>query len=219
MEKSPVQIQKDVHEHLKWDTGLHASNIRVNLEDGSVILRGTVPTYSERVRAENDAYMVAGVRRVENLLAVRGDVSRSMPSDIEIEADILDAFAWQTSIAPSSVTVSVKDGAVTLDGSVADQARKIEAESIAGSIRGVTSINNRLTPRKAEADDIAIRNGVIKALERTMGRASKKIGITVRDGIVTLDGKVTRCSDYHRTEEVARRTGGVAGVRNDIDLT
>jgi osmotically-inducible protein OsmY len=49
-----------------------ASRIEVEVEGGSVILRGVVRSIGPQEEAERVAWSVAGVFRVENLLSVEG---------------------------------------------------------------------------------------------------------------------------------------------------
>jgi hypothetical protein len=51
-------------------TALPQSGIRVNVEDGTVVLRGTVATASDRRVAERMAKLEPGVDRVQNELVV-----------------------------------------------------------------------------------------------------------------------------------------------------
>ena len=49
------------------------------------------------------------------------------------------------SVDASRIQVSVEDGEVTLNGTVADRAQKRRAEDVAESVRGVDDVHNRLT--------------------------------------------------------------------------
>lgn len=218
MDKNPRQIWKDVHEHLNWDSRLHAQDVRVNVEKGKVILEGHVPSYTQLMEAEDDAYAVAGVKKVDNLLSVKVDAGRRLPTDAEMEAAIRDALAWQSDVDISSINVAVNKGVAVLNGTVESFPQRISAERVAGGIRGVTAVNNRILVKRLDAEDAQIRDSVISALGRTLGEASKEIGVAVRDGVVRLNGKARRCSDARQAEKIAEETRGVAGIRNAISL-
>ncbi|HQI02743.1 MAG TPA: BON domain-containing protein, partial [Deltaproteobacteria bacterium] len=69
------KIRDDVNTHLVWDNRIDAKDIRVEVVGSRVILIGTVPSYSDRWQAEDDAYSIPGVRSVDNRLKVVPAVS------------------------------------------------------------------------------------------------------------------------------------------------
>jgi hypothetical protein len=66
---SDSNIRRDVRYLFVVDTFLDAINIRLQVQDGVVILTGRVKTWDNRSRAETDAY-AAGARSVVNALKV-----------------------------------------------------------------------------------------------------------------------------------------------------
>jgi osmotically-inducible protein OsmY len=46
--KTDDELRQDVNDELEWEPGVHASEIDVSVEDGSVTLTGTVCSYPER---------------------------------------------------------------------------------------------------------------------------------------------------------------------------
>jgi hypothetical protein len=63
-------VRADVEEALFYDTWVDAQRIAVEVEDGVVTLRGTLPSYEEVRYATDDAWEVAGVRGVKSELVV-----------------------------------------------------------------------------------------------------------------------------------------------------
>ncbi len=68
--RTDLEIAEDVRRALFRDVRVDASKIGVDVHNGVVYLRGTVPTSSQKWQAEDDAWWVTGVRSVVNELAV-----------------------------------------------------------------------------------------------------------------------------------------------------
>jgi len=68
--RNDADIAADMRTVLAADTALEAENISVSVINGTVYLRGTVPTYYQVRQAAHDAWGVAGVLNVVNELGV-----------------------------------------------------------------------------------------------------------------------------------------------------
>lgn len=75
-------------------------------------------------------------------------------ADDTIREDVCEALAYHPSLDASDIEVEVKEGEVTLTGTVADRASKRHAETAVEHVRGVLDVHNRLTIRKDD-DDMA----------------------------------------------------------------
>lgn len=64
-------IKADVEESLDLDPAITSDRIIVDIDGGTVILRGTVDSEEEREAAEGDAQEVPGVTDVRNELTVK----------------------------------------------------------------------------------------------------------------------------------------------------
>ena len=83
-------------------------------------------------------------------------------SDERIREDVCDRLSIDDEVDASDITVSVRDGEVTLEGTVPDRRSKHRAEDIAESVSGVKDIHNSLRPQK----------GFLKEMgDRVTGRA------------------------------------------------
>lgn len=69
--RSDERIREDVNDRLSDDSFLDASEIEVQVNDGDVILTGTVDTRIDKRRAEDLAEDVSGVKNVQNQLRVK----------------------------------------------------------------------------------------------------------------------------------------------------
>jgi hypothetical protein len=70
-------------------------------------------------------------------------------SDERIEDDINDRLTWHGDIDATDIQVNVKDGIVTLTGSVDSRRAKRMAEDVAESVSGVLDVNNQLRVQKS----------------------------------------------------------------------
>lgn len=68
-------------------------------------------------------------------------------SDERIREDICEGLMADPEIDASTMTVEVKDGEVTLEGTVEDRATKRAAEDLADDVLGVKQVHNRLRVR------------------------------------------------------------------------
>jgi osmotically-inducible protein OsmY len=64
--------------------------------------------------------------------------------DPDIEAAVKEALTQDSFLDPTAITVSVKDGVVSLDGSVASEADLRRAEKCIENVHGVRSCSNNL---------------------------------------------------------------------------
>jgi hypothetical protein len=74
-------------------------------------------------------------------------------SDDRIKEDVNDALTFRGDLDATDIEVSVKDGEVTLEGTVRDRHSKRIAEEVVEGIRGVHDVHNRLTIRHDEPND------------------------------------------------------------------
>jgi osmotically-inducible protein OsmY len=72
-------------------------------------------------------------------------------SDDRIREDICERLTANDDVDASDVTVAVRDGEVTLEGSVVDRRMRRDAEACADEVIGVREIHNRLQARATAA--------------------------------------------------------------------
>lgn len=65
-------------------------------------------------------------------------------SDARVREDVCERLAADGAVDASEVTVEVRDGDVTLNGTVPDRWQKRQAESCLDDVRGVRDVINRL---------------------------------------------------------------------------
>lgn len=140
-------------------------------------------------------------------------------SDAEIQADVLEELKWEPRLQPNEIGVIVRDGVVTLTGTMTSYTARYAAEEAAHRVRGVKAVANDIEVKLfpgAERGDAEIAEAVVRALERDASIPIEKLDVTVSDGWVTLRGNVEWNYQREDANEAVRRIAGVKGVRNLI---
>ncbi|TFG11386.1 BON domain-containing protein, partial [Candidatus Thorarchaeota archaeon] len=202
-----------------WDDRIDGSQIDVKVKGNKVILRGSVPDYDGRKAAEISTFAVYGVHDVENKLTVKFPEGYSPPKDEEIQAHIQDSLDKNVTIDKTDLEIIIQNGHVTLEGDVDSYWKKERVEQIASGIGGVVDVTNNIAI--VPTDDVIdeeIAEGIVEALRRDTTTIAEDIDVEVRDGIVILRGEVPGWVSYSSAVNIAKRTAGVKGVKDDIKI-
>lgn len=70
-QRSDARIREDIHDTLREDPYVDASDIEVNVENGRVVLSGVVEDKNEKRRAEDILEDLSGIKNIENKLRTR----------------------------------------------------------------------------------------------------------------------------------------------------
>jgi osmotically-inducible protein OsmY len=141
----------------------------------------------------------------------------SRRSDEELQRDVLAELKWDARVEPNEIGVVVKDGIVTLTGSIDSLFKRWAAEEAARRVRGVKAIVNEIEvklPESAERTDEDIARAAAHAIETNAMLPADKIQITVSNGWVTLRGEVEWQFQREDAEREVRNLWGVKGVTN-----
>ena len=134
-------LQAAVWAILQERLGADANDIGVDVYHRIVTLVGTTPTMQERCRAESVVEHVPGVRGLAN------DISLPLterPADATIAEIAVDAICREIGDGSEAVTVVVRDGRLTLVGSVRSEQERTAAERAVHFLPGVQSVSNAL---------------------------------------------------------------------------
>lgn len=213
------EIKKDVIDQLYWDDRVKADNITVSVEDGTVILTGSVSSFAEKNAASADAWTVHGVRSVANEITVAFPSTIEVPTDDEIKENIEITLDLSTDIEDDDIEITVLNGIVTLNGTVPSFWQKSRSEHVIAGITGVFEINNKLTivPTKNYFDK-EIADDIVGALDRNFNVDVEKLDVLVEDGIVTLSGSVPDWRAYDAAINTVRFTAGVIDIIDHIEI-
>ena len=139
-----VSIETAVMEALRADRRIpDPEEVAVAVDEDAVTLRGTVGTFSQRRAAVRDARKVDGVRYVYDDLLVRL-MDGAQRSDAELRGTALQAIAWDTDAPAELIDVMVKDGWVTLRGTVSWQFQSDAVYEDVANLFGVIGITNEI---------------------------------------------------------------------------
>ncbi|QRM90820.1 BON domain-containing protein [Lacinutrix sp. WUR7] len=144
-----------------------------------------------------------------------------MRSDLSIKEDILDELEWQPSIDETQIGVVVKDGIVTLTGTVDSYVKKREAEKAAMSVVGVKAVAEEIEVQysaSSQKSDTEIAKAAVNALKWNISVPSNKIDVKVEDGWVYLTGEVMWDFEKTAAKKAVENLQGVKYVVNNIAL-
>jgi osmotically-inducible protein OsmY len=135
-----MRLREAVFRRLAADPKLDAAAIGIAASGGMITLTGFVDSYTGKLEAERVAKQVRGVRAVMNDLVVRLAVDRP---DAEIACDVARALQSRPSTA-DNVQAVVRNGRVTLSGTVQWFFQRAQAEHSVKQVRGVVVVINRI---------------------------------------------------------------------------
>ncbi|MBD3161465.1 MAG: BON domain-containing protein [Candidatus Eisenbacteria bacterium] len=196
----------DAVENEIWiDEVLDPNAIDIVTMNGIVTLDGTVQTLLEKDRVERIVETTRGVRAVVDRIEVE-PVERPDP---ELEAAVRNALLADPATEAYEVTVSVTDGAVTLNGTVESWAERSLAETVAKEIRGIRRIENEIDVQfETDRGDYEIEQEIEKRLKNDVRVDDYLIDVEVDAGTVRLTGTVGSLGEKQR----AKTDAWVAGV-------
>lgn len=226
-ERVDREIEADIEGRLANDVRVDDFLIEVDVENGKVILSGTVGSLAEKRIAMSDAW-VSGATEVDGKdLEIkwwaRDDMRRKSSyvgrSDEEIEDAVRDAFVFDPRVFSFQPEVSVSGSAVTLTGVVDNLAAKRAAEQDARNVIGVWRVKNHLKvrPLSIPSDD-ELEERIASAFLEDPYLERWDINIDAGTGLVVLSGEVNTSFEKKQAERVAERVKGVLGVVNNIDF-
>jgi osmotically-inducible protein OsmY len=141
----------------------------------------------------------------------------SSATDSQIEDAAKASYNYRT-VLEGHVRVSVKDGVVTLRGTVPDSDDKALAEDTVNNLPGVVSVVNKI---KVESEPPEHSDGWIALKVRTALLIHANVSATatkvdVNNGVVTLTGTVDNSAQKDLTEAYVKDIEGVKSITNDL---
>jgi osmotically-inducible protein OsmY len=188
------------------------------VEDGRVLLEGSVSSDERSYQLEDAARGLAGVQAVRNELAL-GGFEASVESTVE-GLDLMPDFTSTTGAGDPMESASEaepyfpptdpvitpgEDGRAAIQGGFAHSADE-----------DVVAAN--LPQSGVPQGDDEIRNGVIAALRADAATTDLDVQVLVRDGVVVLRGSVSSLDEADLAESIAAAVRGVEEVREELEV-
>jgi osmotically-inducible protein OsmY len=216
--RSDIDIQADVAAELKRDPRVKSTAVGVIVKGGAVTLTGVTDSYLEKVAAERAAKRVKGVRAVAADLAVRLPVEIKR-TDEGIAEQIARFLSWNSTFRDTNVQAEVRNGRVTLTGTVRWLYQKDEVERRVEELDGVLAVYNQITiVAPPVVDERELHRTIMAALHRHANVEASKVNISISDGTVTLDGTVGAYHERDVIENAIRTTAGVTRVVDNLHV-
>ena len=213
------QIQQAVSH--KLNDAKHLQNVNSNVEDGIVILSGTVGLYSDKLDAAKKVKKLSNVTGVRNDISVAGE---TVP-DAQLQKKLAKQLTYDRigyfDNAFNYVAVDVKDGVVTLSGDTMWDVPKDMALDM-GRTQGVKDVVNEVNVLPVSNFDDSIRLRTARAiyrdsvLSRYASDPADPIRIVVDNGHVTLYGTVENTMDKNIAGIRASSVPGSFSVENKL---
>jgi len=144
-----------------------------------------------------------------------------MKTDAELRKAVQEELSFEPSIVATDIGVTVKNGVVTLFGTVPNLTSKWTAERAAEKVTGVRALAKDLTvrlPSESHRSDAEIAEAALHSLLWDADVPDKRLTVEVEKGLVTLKGEVDWYFQRAVAEDSVRRLTGVVGVSNLITI-
>jgi osmotically-inducible protein OsmY len=145
----------------------------------------------------------------------------AMKTDAQLQKNVMNELEWEPTIHPAEIGVAVKNGVVTLSGSVDSYGKKWAADRAAKRVYGVKAVTEEIKVTLAgsyKRADKDIAQAATNVLELNLWIPSNRIKVMVQNGQITLSGDVDWYYQKERAEDAVRHLIGVLGVINSITI-
>jgi len=212
-----VEIRNEVLRQFASEGRLSGLEVGVRVEDGSVVLTGTVPCHDAALAAVEAARTADGVFEVRSELAVAPPPAGAR-TDVQIASAVRQELEWDTQLPHRQIQVAVSNGWVALHGQVELLRDRDNAERLARRIQGVRGVYNLIEVGSSSARYENVRDVIEEALRRRALREAGRIGVTLREGTVSLTGKVHTWAEKQDILGALSRAPGVERVNDDLSV-
>ena len=144
-----------------------------------------------------------------------------MKTDAELQQHVMDELKWEPTIHASEIGVAVKNGVVTLSGTVDSYGKKWAADRAARRVFGVKAVTEEIKVTLASSFKRADKDMALSArtvLNWNLWVPSDRVKVMVQEGRITLSGDVDWYYQKEHAEDAVRHLVGVLGVVNSITV-
>lgn len=142
-----------------------------------------------------------------------------MKSNEELQKDVQEAIKWEPLLHAAEIGVTVKDGIVTLTGTVDNFIKKQEAETATKKVVGVNAIVEKIEIKfkgSLKIDDDENAKDALNALKWDWQVPHDTIKVKIEEGWVTLTGEVRWNYQKDAAKKAVSSLHHIKGVTNDI---
>jgi len=142
-----------------------------------------------------------------------------MKTDLEIQKNVMDELSWELLLNANEIGVAVKDGIVTLTGTVDSYNKKMLAEKATKKVAGVKAVAEEIEVRlsdRGKKTDADIAQALLNALKWHSLIPVEKIKVKVENGWVTLEGELEWGFQRKAVVRATEDLEGILGVINNI---
>ena len=223
-----AEIAADVKQRFGNDVWLDEAPLAVSVANATVHLTGFVGSVAQKRRAVADAW-VAGVSTVDdggvNVDSIAAnDQRRVSDAPFRTDAEIAKAVQATFLIDPRLKTyvpkVAVRDGEVTLSGTVDSRQTRSAAENDADNTLGVWNVHDAVIVQpNGSPTDAELQRDAMRALaDDPLLWDSKSIKVTSAKGKVALSGTVASGYERHQAEDDVFGIPGVSEVDDSLAI-
>ncbi len=215
MVKTDSELKNDVLAELEYEPSVKVTDLGILVHEGTVTLTGHTNSFNGKSEAVRAVQRIAGVRAIADEIEVKlpNSVSHTDEDIATIAAKQLD---WSTTV-PGAVSVTVRNGIITLEGEVEWWYMKNAATNVVHHLTGVKGVIN-LIAIKPKLSSTEVKTEIRSAFERNALLDANDIEVKTSGNTVTLYGKVRNYAELDEAERVAWAAPGVLAVENHLTV-
>ena len=145
-----------------------------------------------------------------------------MKTDAEIQKHVMEELKWQPAIHSTEIGVAVKNGIVTLSGTVDTYQEKKTAEKAAFKVAGVKAVAENIEINigfNHKKTDTELAQAASDALKWNVLVPEDRIKVKVENSWVTAEGMVDWAYEKNAVRKALATITGIKGVSNLVKVT
>ncbi|PYX55261.1 MAG: phospholipid-binding protein [Acidobacteria bacterium] len=198
------------------------SNVRSSVEDGIVILTGTVDLYQDKIDAARKIHKTANLQGVRNLIQVAGP---SVP-DQQLQQKLAEKLYYDRvgyyDAAFDYLTVAVQNGVATVGGETYNEVGRDSALALVQRMPGVKDVVDEIKVSLTSIFDDSLRLRAARAIygDSALGKyaidPARPVRIIVNHGNISLYGTVDSLMDKQIAGIRVNSVPGAFSVNNHL---